>query len=75
MAEAVGRGDRRGCATSWCRPAPAPARASATWCPPSSAGQKTVVATATKNLQDQLVGRDLPFLAGHLARAGSRSPR
>jgi ATP-dependent DNA helicase DinG len=29
-------------------------------------GQKTVVATATKNLQDQLVGRDLPFLAGHL---------
>jgi ATP-dependent DNA helicase DinG len=26
-------------------------------------GQKTVVATATKNLQDQLVGRDLPFLA------------
>lgn len=27
------------------------------------AGQRTVVATATKNLQDQLVGRDLPFLA------------
>jgi ATP-dependent DNA helicase DinG len=29
-------------------------------------GQPTVVATATKNLQDQLVGRDLPFLAGTL---------
>jgi len=31
-------------------------------------GQRTVVATATKNLQDQLVGRDLPFLSGALAR-------
>lgn len=29
-------------------------------------GQKTVVSTATKNLQDQLVGRDLPFLASQL---------
>jgi ATP-dependent DNA helicase DinG len=29
-------------------------------------GQKTVVATATKNLQDQLVGRDLPFLSGNV---------
>jgi ATP-dependent DNA helicase DinG len=29
-------------------------------------GQRTVVATATKALQDQLVGKDLPFLAKHL---------
>lgn len=30
------------------------------------AGKKTVVATATKALQDQLAGKDLPFLQGHL---------
>jgi ATP-dependent DNA helicase DinG len=30
------------------------------------AGRRTVVATATKALQDQLVGKDLPFLATHL---------
>jgi ATP-dependent DNA helicase DinG len=30
------------------------------------AGRRTVVATATKALQDQLVGRDLPFLAAQL---------
>jgi len=29
-------------------------------------GQRTVVATATKALQDQLAGKDLPFLATHL---------
>ncbi len=29
-------------------------------------GQRTVVATATKALQDQLAGKDLPFLAEHL---------
>jgi ATP-dependent DNA helicase DinG len=29
-------------------------------------GAKTVVATATKALQDQLAGKDLPFLAEHL---------
>lgn len=29
-------------------------------------GKRTVVATATKALQDQLVGKDLPFLAAHL---------
>lgn len=29
-------------------------------------GTKTVVATATKALQDQLAGKDLPFLAEHL---------
>jgi ATP-dependent DNA helicase DinG len=29
-------------------------------------GQRVVVATATKALQDQLAGRDLPFLAEHL---------
>src|SRR4051812_16665932 len=32
------------------------------------AGQRVVVATATKALQDQLVNKDLPFLAEHLAR-------
>src|SRR5437763_14570001 len=31
-------------------------------------GRQTVVATATKALQDQLVGKDLPFLAAHLDR-------
>ncbi|HEX4822264.1 MAG TPA: ATP-dependent DNA helicase [Acidimicrobiales bacterium] len=31
-------------------------------------GQRVVVATATKALQDQLVGKDLPFLATHLDR-------
>ncbi len=29
-------------------------------------GKRTVVATATKALQDQLAGKDLPFLAAHL---------
>src|SRR5688500_11092129 len=29
-------------------------------------GSRTVVTTATKALQDQLVGKDLPFLAAHL---------
>src|SRR5262245_55266020 len=28
--------------------------------------RRTIVATATKALQDQLVGKDLPFLATHL---------
>jgi ATP-dependent DNA helicase DinG len=32
------------------------------------AGRRTVVSTATKALQDQLVGKDLPFLAAHLGR-------
>ena len=31
-------------------------------------GRKVVVATATKALQDQLAGKDLPFLADHLGR-------
>jgi ATP-dependent DNA helicase DinG len=31
-------------------------------------GRRTVVATATKALQDQLAGKDLPFLAEHLGR-------
>src|SRR5438552_2763628 len=31
-------------------------------------GKRTVVATATKALQDQLVGKDLPFLAAHLGQ-------
>ena len=31
-------------------------------------GNRVVVATATKALQDQLVGKDLPFLAAHLER-------
>src|SRR3977135_4391944 len=32
------------------------------------AGVTCVVATATKALQDQLAGKDLPFLAAHLGR-------
>ncbi len=32
------------------------------------AGKRTLVATATKALQDQLAGKDLPFLAEHLDR-------
>jgi ATP-dependent DNA helicase DinG len=32
-------------------------------------GKPTVVATATKALQDQLAGKDLPFLAEHLGRS------
>jgi ATP-dependent DNA helicase DinG len=31
-------------------------------------GKTTVIATATKALQDQLAGKDLPFLASHLDR-------
>jgi ATP-dependent DNA helicase DinG len=31
-------------------------------------GKRVVVATATKALQDQLAGKDLPFLAAHLGR-------
>ena len=31
-------------------------------------GKKTVIATATKALQDQLAGKDLPFLAEHVDR-------
>lgn len=31
-------------------------------------GKRTVVATATKALQDQLAGKDLPFLQAHLGR-------
>ena len=31
-------------------------------------GKRVVVATATKALQDQLAGKDLPFLQEHLAR-------
>ena len=33
------------------------------------AGRRVVVATATKALQDQLVGKDLPFLESHLDRS------
>ncbi len=36
--------------------------------PAIASGQKVVVATATKALQDQLAGKDLPFLAEHLDR-------
>jgi ATP-dependent DNA helicase DinG len=31
-------------------------------------GRRTVVATATRTLQDQLAGKDLPFLTAHLGR-------
>jgi ATP-dependent DNA helicase DinG len=35
-----------------------------------TAGKRTVVATATKALQDQLATKDLPFLAQHMAGVG-----
>ncbi len=34
--------------------------------PVIESGRKAVIATATKALQDQLAGKDLPFLAEHL---------
>ncbi len=36
--------------------------------PALMAGKRTIVATATKALQDQLASKDLPFLAAHLGR-------
>lgn len=36
--------------------------------PAARAGKKVIVATATKALQDQLAGKDLPFVAEHLDR-------
>jgi ATP-dependent DNA helicase DinG len=36
--------------------------------PAIAAGRRTIVATATKTLQDQLASRDLPLLAKHLKR-------
>src|SRR5581483_343299 len=36
--------------------------------PALMSGRKVVVATATKALQDQLAGKDLPFVAEHLGR-------
>ena len=36
--------------------------------PALMSGKRVVVATATKALQDQLAGKDLPFLAQHLGR-------
>ena len=73
MAEAVAAAIAGG-ATSSCRPAPAPARRWPTWCRPSLAGKRVVVATATKALQDQLAGKDLPFLARAPRPAASTSP-
>jgi ATP-dependent DNA helicase DinG len=35
-----------------------------------TSGKRTVVATATKALQDQLATKDLPFLATHMAEVG-----
>ncbi len=67
MAEAVA-GHRRAATISWCRPAPAPARRFAYLVPAILSGRRVVVATATKALQDQLAGKDLPFLAEHLDR-------
>lgn len=32
-------------------------------------GQRTIISTATKNLQEQIVGKDLPFLTEHLSAA------
>ncbi len=53
---------------SSCKQAPAPGRRSPTSSPRSSPDDKTVVATATKALQDQLATKDLPFLERTLGR-------
>ena len=42
--------------------------------PAMLSGQRVVVATATKALQDQLAGKDLPFLAEHLDVAVRLAP-
>ncbi|WP_208029159.1 DEAD/DEAH box helicase [Rhabdothermincola sediminis] len=36
--------------------------------PALESGRRVVIATATKALQEQLAGKDLPFLAEHLER-------
>ena len=56
---------------SWSRPARARASRSPISCPAICSGKRVVVATATKALQDQLVGKDLPFLERHLGRSFS----
>ena len=48
------------------RRGPAPASRWPTWSRPSLSGKKVVVATATKALQDQLAGKDLPLLEAGL---------
>ena len=69
MAQAVADAIERRSPPRGRRPAPEPARRSATSCRRSLAGKTVVVATATKALQDQLASKDLPFLAGAPRRA------
>ena len=61
-----GRGRRATCSSTaaCCSPkrAPAPARRSPTSCRPSSAGQRVLVSTGTKNLQEQIYFKDIPAL-------------
>ncbi len=60
-------------ASACSRRGPASASRSATWCRRCAGrranGERTVVSTNTINLQEQLVGKDLPFLSG-----GARRP-
>ena len=70
---------RRGRACCSPRPAPAPARRSPTSCPPSSAATASLVSTGTKNLQEQILEKDLPLLRSALDRPftadGHEGPR
>ncbi len=54
-------------AISWSRPAPGPASRSPTSCLFALSGERVVVATATKALQDQLASKDLPLVAESIA--------
>jgi hypothetical protein len=57
-----GLGLRRRRASCSPKPAPAPARRSPTWFPPSSPASASLVSTGTKNLQEQILDKDLPVL-------------
>ena len=58
-----GTGHRRPDVTWWSRPARAPASPWPTSIPAALSGERVVVATATKALQDQLAHNDLPLVA------------
>ena len=56
------------------KPAPAPARPSPTSSPRSSAAQRVLVSTGTKNLQEQIFFKDLPVLQRHARHPVHRRP-
>ena len=49
-------------ATSSSKPEPAPARPSPICCPPCAPASRVIISTGTKNLQEQLFFKDVPFL-------------